>query len=225
MTGYILEIACFNLESAIIAEESGANRIELCENYEAGGISPSENLLKDVLHNTKIPVFAMVRPRAGDFCYASKEIELMKKQIHYFKKLNCAGFVFGVLTSDNKINFQVCGELINAADPVPCTFHRAFDEIADKDEALAGIINLGFKRILTSGGANTALEGGIEIARLTSLSKNKIIIVPGGGIRTSNIKEIAEVTKCSEFHSAAITNNSVIADANEIKLMRKFLNR
>lgn len=214
-----LEIACFNLESAIIAETNGASRIELCENYNEGGISPSESLIKTVLEKTNIPVFVMIRPRPGNFCYSENEIELMKKQILFCKTNNCDGVVFGILTPDKNINVSACTELVNLAKPLPSTFHRAFDEISDSETALENIITCGFKRILTSGGAITALDGKEKLQRLIEIADERIIIVPGGGIRSSNIAEITTITHASEFHSAAIIDHTDLANADEIQLL------
>lgn len=218
-----LEIACFNLASAIIAEANGAHRIELCEKYSEGGISPTMNLIKTTLEKTSIPVFVMIRPRSGDFCYTEKEIELMKNQIQFCKQNNCDGVVFGVLTADKKVNISICEELVKLALPLPSTFHRAFDEISDKEEALETIITSGFKRILTSGGAKNACDAKEKLQQLNAIAKNRIIIVPGGGIRSSNILEIAQTTNSFEFHSAALTNNTEMASAEEIQLLTKKL--
>lgn len=218
-----LEIACFNLESAITAEVHGAHRIELCENYNEGGVSPSEKLIKATLEKTSIPVFVMIRPRASDFCYSEKEIEVMKNQILFCKQNNCDGVVFGALTKDKKVNAIVCTELVKLAGPLASTFHRAFDEISDINEALENIIACGFKRILTSGGAKTAHEGEEKLKRLIEAANDRIIIVPAGGIRSSNIGEIAQVTNSTEFHSAAITDYTELANAAEIQLLTKKL--
>ena len=214
-----LEIACFNLESAIIAEANGAHRIELCENYNEGGITPSEKLIKTVLAATDLPVFVMIRPRPGDFCYSEKEIEQMKSQILLCKENNCDGVVFGILTPDKNINTIACAELVRMANPLPATFHRAFDEISDSEQALEKIIECGFKRILTSGGAKTAKEGKGKLKRLIEIANKRIIIVPGGGVRSSNIADIDAFTYATEFHSAAVIDNTDLADAIEIQLM------
>lgn len=218
-----LEIACFNLESALIAEANGAHRIELCENYTAGGVFPSEELIKTVLEKTSIQVFVMIRPRAGNFIYTDQEIEQMKNQIQFCKQTNCDGLVFGVLTADKKINVQACTELVKLAHPLPCTFHRAFDEVSDAEAALGQIITSGFKRILTSGGAKTALAGKEKIKHLMDLADDRIVLVPGGGIRSSNINALLENTKAEEFHSAALTEESELANAEEIQLLSKKL--
>lgn len=219
----LLEIACFNYPSVMAAERGGAARIELCENYEAGGITPSESLITKVREQTNIPVFVMIRPRPGNFCYNETEIEQMKKQILFCKQNNCDGFVFGVLTHDHKVNVEVCKDLVSLASPLPCTFHRAFDTIADFSEAVKQIIDCGFKRILSSGKSANALEGKDVLKQLNILSDNRIIIVAGGGIRSSNVLDIASSTQCTEFHSAAIITKTEFADEQEIQLLKKKL--
>lgn len=218
-----LEIACFNLQSAVIADISGADRIELCENYSVGGITPSFELLEEVLKIVSIPVFVMIRPREGNFIYNKNELELMKEQIEFCKTTKCSGLVFGILTEENKINASVCKELVELAKPLPCTFHRAFDDCSNMDEALEEIINCGFTRILTSGGAKSALEGIKNLVHLTSKASNRIIIVPGGGIRANNLESLVNITKTSEYHTAALIHGTDSADANLIQKMKRLL--
>ncbi len=212
-----LEIACFNFQSAIIANTGGANRIELCENYSEGGITPSTCLLSEVINSVNIPVFSMIRPRTGNFIYSETEVNLMKEQIEFSKSAGCAGVVFGVLTQDFKINKWICKQLVELAQPMECTFHRAFDEVTNIHEALEDAIECGFKRILTSGRAKTAIDGKDVLKELICFSNNRISIMPGGSIRAANIKTLVEFTGANEFHSAAITNTSTSADSSEIE--------
>lgn len=213
----ILEIACFNSASCVTAQKAGAHRIELCENYKAGGITPSEKLFLETKQNLQITIFVMIRPRQGDFNYTEAEFELMKKQIIFFKENKCAGFVFGILTSQNKVDTTRCKKLVELAKPLPCTFHRAFDEIENSESALEEIINCGFKRILTSGKQKTASQGADLISSLIKKAAGRIIIIPGGGVRSNNIAELCKKTGATEFHSAAILNSGEISDENEIK--------
>lgn len=213
----LLEIACFNLESALIAQKAGAHRIELCENYLEGGITPSEKLFLETKQSLQIEIFVMIRPRSGNFNYSDDDFSLMKKQIVFFKENKCDGFVFGILTSQNKIDTVRNKELVELAKPLPCTFHRAFDETENSESALQDVINCGFKRILTSGKQKTAIEGIDLISSLIKKASDRIIIIPGGGIRASNISVLKNNTGATEFHSAAILNSGEIADENEIK--------
>lgn len=221
----ILEIACFNLESVFIAQTSGADRIELCTNYPLGGITPSEELMLEVRNSAKIPVFVIIRPRGGNFVYSRQEIEEMKKSILFCKQHNMDGLVFGCLTKENKIDEHLCHELISLSNPLPVTFHRAIDTCLDPSEEIQKLVKHGFKRVLTSGGQNTAYEGKKNLRKLNSDHRNKITIMPGGGIRSENISEIMNESQCDEYHSAALINDSVVCDANEIKKMKTILNK
>jgi copper homeostasis protein len=217
----LLEIACFNFESAQIAQRAGANRVELCENYTEGGITPSPDLIQKVKKELFIPVFVMIRPRPGKFIYSEEEFRVMKQQVLFCKEQNCDGIVFGILTSDNEIDRRRCKELVGLAKPLPCTFHRAFDELDDVVEGLEQLISLGFSRILTSGKAKNAVQGSKILSELVEKSAGRITIIAGGGIRASNCKEIITNTGVKEVHSAAITDNSGIANEDEIRALLK----
>jgi copper homeostasis protein len=213
----LLEVACFNPESCLIAQKAGAKRIELCENYSEGGITPNEEIISRTRKELQIDLFIMIRPRKGDFIYSDLEIEEMRAQIEFCKEEKCDGVVFGILNEENKVDVEICKELVELAKPMQCTFHRAFDEIKNSEEALEAIIKCGFTRILTSGKHKTAQEGIEAIQQLIHKAKDRITIMPGGGIRSSTISELLNRTVATEFHSAAITDKSEIADASEIK--------
>lgn len=217
----LLEIACFNLESCLIAQKAGADRIELCENYKAGGITPSENIIQQARKNLQTDLFVMIRPREGNFIYSGFEFEQMKTQILICKQNNCNGIVFGILTAENTIDKNRCKELVELAKPMQSTFHRAFDEIENYEAALEVIIECGFSRILTSGKQKTALEGAALIKSLISKASNRLTILPGGGIRSSNISELVSKTQAKEYHSAAILNTGETADETEIRNILK----
>lgn len=224
MQRHFLEIACFNLESALIAQEAGADRVELCSDIQLGGISPEINMLKKTRMELSIPVFVMIRPRGGDFVYTAPEFESMKNSIGGFKKMDVNGFVFGILDAFGNVDKERNMELIRLAHPFPCTFHRAFDTIEDSFKALDEIIECGFKTLLTSGGTDTAINGIDKLSALITYAGERIIIMPGGGIRSSNIRKIMEGTNACFFHSAAITDNSEIADTKEIRSIKKIMN-
>ncbi len=217
----LLEIACFNLESCSIAQKAGAHRIELCENYSVGGITPSQNLILQARKTLQINLFVMIRPREGNFTYSDSEFEQMKSQIVFCKQNNCDGAVFGILTKENTVDKKRCKELVELAKPIPCTFHRAFDVIENSDQALEEIIDCGFSKILTSGRQKTVIQGIELIKNLITKAKGRIIIMPGGDIRSSNFSQILK-TGASEFHSAAILNESETANENEIRKMLSF---
>jgi copper homeostasis protein len=212
----LLEIACFNLQSCLIAQKAGAHRIELCENYKAGGVTPSETLITEARKNLQINLFVMIRPREGNFIYSDSEFEQIKLQINFCKQNKCNGIVFGILNSENKVDKVRCKELVELAKPMQCTFHRAFDEIQNSDDAMKDIISCGFLRILTSGKQKTAIEGIDLLNTLMQKAEGRIIIMPGGGIRSENISSLKEKLNTTEFHSAAIISGET-ADETEIK--------
>ncbi|XP_072883069.1 copper homeostasis protein cutC homolog isoform X2 [Hemitrygon akajei] len=178
--GILMEVCVDSVESAISAERGGASRIELCSSLVEGGVTPSIGLLQVVKQYVKIPVFAIVRPRGGDFLYTDSEIEVMKADIKMAKASGANGIVFGVLTEDGRVNCEVCLDLIAESRPLPVTFHRAFDMVHDPSTALECLISLGFDRVLTSGCDSTALEGLPTLKHLVEQAKQRIIVVAVG---------------------------------------------
>ena len=219
-----LEIACFNLESTLIAQENSADRVELCAEMNIGGITPSLELIKEAREKLNIDLYVMIRPRGGNFVYSEEEFETMKNQISEIKKLNINGFVFGILNSDNTINKDQNKELVELAKPFPCTFHRAFDAVVNPFEALEELIECGFQTILTSGNAPNVNEGINQLEMLVQKANNRINIMPGGSLRSSNIQEIKQKTKANFFHSSAITDETEIASPIEIQKLKSILN-
>jgi len=219
-----LEIACFNLESALIAQENGADRVELCAEMHLGGITPTVEIIKQTREKITIDLYVMIRPRGGNFVYSNAEFQQMKESLLAIKTLKVNGFVFGILNSDNSININQNRELVELAKPLPCTFHRAFDIIPNQIEALEEIIACGFQSILTSGDASNVKEGINQLQKLVELASNRISIMPGGGLRASNLKELLQKTKASFYHSSAITNVSETANPIEIKSLKNILN-
>jgi copper homeostasis protein len=215
----VLEIACFNLESCLIAQQAGAIRIELCSDYQVGGITPSKELIRELRKKITVDLFVMIRPRGGNFIYSENEFLQMQETILFCKEQKCEGVVFGILNENNEVDRERCSKLVSMAKPMQCTFHRAFDECSEPEKALNEISECGFYRILTSGGKGNAIENLSQFKQLIELSKNKITIMPGGGIRSQNILEIIQQTGAKEFHSAAIIDTTVIADEKEIEKM------
>jgi copper homeostasis protein len=234
-----LEIACFNIESAVIAQNAGADRIELCENYEAGGYSPSVQNIQQAREKIKIPLHVMIRPRPNDFDhpfvlsapdafnYPEMEIQWMIQYILLSRLHGVDGVVFGVLTAEKEIDVKICSRLIEVAcdrfknfkNSLSVTFHRAIDECRDIEKSIQLLIDLGVQRVLTSGGKKTALEGMNTIKKLQDRFGDKIIIMPGGSIRSSNIDKI-KTSGCIEFHSSAIVHNTGLADAEEVRKLK-----
>jgi copper homeostasis protein len=197
----LLEISVEALESALAAERGGADRIELCADLSLGGVTPGTDLMRTTRAQVRIPIFSMVRPRAGDFVYSTAEFAEMKRSVVGAKEAGMDGVVLGVLTKQRRVDVERTRELTELARPLPVTYHRAFDEITDLHQALEDIIQSGAKRILTSGGAKSALEGAATLAKLIEAAGERIAIVPGAGISSINIAEVARRTRAREFHS------------------------
>ncbi|MBN8640348.1 MAG: copper homeostasis protein CutC [Flavobacteriales bacterium] len=212
-----LEIACFNSDSALIAQQNGADRVELCDAIEVGGTSPTIEIVKQVRANLSIDLYVMIRPRGGSFVYSDVEFQLMKTTVLAFKELKVDGFVFGILDENNRIDKDKNKELVELAHPLPCTFHRAFDEVSDVFQSLEEVIDCGFTTLLTSGQAQNVVDGVAVLSELVKKANNRITIMPGGGLRSSNIELILKETNALFYHSSAITGDSVIPNATEIQ--------
>lgn len=223
LTELHLEIACFNAESAIIANIAGADRIELCRGLEFGGLTPEPEVVKLVSLKVNIPVFVMIRPRGGDFVYTKTEFEQMIMEISLLKAMGIQGFVFGILDKNNQVDILRNSELVEMAKPLPCSFHRAYDRTSDPHLALENVIACGFKTILTSGHQSDAVQGAEELKKLMELSKGKIEIMPGGGVRSENLPFLIKNTGARYYHSSALLRGESIADENEIKVLKDLL--
>lgn len=213
-----LEIAAFNLESALIAQQNGAGRIELCKDMEAGGLTPEADALALAKEQLFVPVFAMVRPRAGNFVYDDAAFAQMLQTVLAYKELGADGFVFGILTPDNKIDVARNKMLVAAAHPLPCTFHRAFDVVIEWRTALEQLIECGFSTVLTSGIATDVNSGIRNLKQMVAAAGHNIEIMPGGGLRADNLGQVMQETGASFFHSSAVLNGDT-ADGNEIQEM------
>ncbi len=185
----ILEICASNYQSAINAQNAGAQRIELCSELAIGGITPNYGLIKQTVRALSIPVFVLIRPRSGNFTYSDSEFETMKHNIQLCRELGCSGIVSGVLNEDNTIDVKRTEELIALAKPLPFTFHRAFDWTPNPSEAIKQLITIGADRVLTSGQASSAELGLSLLSNLKTQVEGKIVILPGGGINSGNIKQ------------------------------------
>lgn len=219
----MLEIACFNVESALIAANAGADRIELCANITTGGITPALSDFVTLKNKVTIPIYVMIRPRGGDFVYNEEERNQMIAAIALFKNANVDGFVFGALTQNNEIDIDLNKTLVSLAHPLPCTFHRAFDVTTNYTDSLEKVIACSFANILTSGSTTNALNGKAVLADLVIQAGNKINIICGGGIRATNLSEIKQYTNANYFHSAAIIDDSEVANGEEIKKLKRLM--
>jgi copper homeostasis protein len=198
---YLLEISVDGAEKAIAAERAGANRIELCAELSVGGLTPSRELLRSVREKVHIPVYSMIRPREGDFVYSAAEFTEMERSIGVATECGMDGVVLGILRKGFKMDVGRTRRLVDLARPLPVTFHRAFDECGDLQEALEQVIQTGAARILSSAGAKTALQGSAKLAELIAAARDRILILPGAGITHSNIAKVRERTGAIEFHS------------------------
>ena len=218
-----IEIACFNLESALIAQKAGADRVELCADMLVGGTTPIIETIQQARKHLTIDLYVMIRPRGGNFVCSEAEFEQMKLGIETIKKLGVNGFVFGILNKDKTINIEQNKALLELAKPFPCTFHRAFDEVLNVDKALEDVISCKFSTILTSGTFPNVMEGKEVLKQLVNQANSRIEIMPGGGLRSTNISELNEMVDANWYHSSAITDGSEIASPEEIVQLKKKL--
>ncbi len=200
---YILEIACFDIASAIKAAAAGADRIELCDNAAEGGTTPSYGTLKNAKESILIPVFPIIRPRGGDFLYSEEEYKTMLYDVQLCNDLGFEGVVLGLLNDRGMVDITRTAQLVKAAGNMQVTFHRAFDRTINPYHALEAAIYCGCKRILTSGQVPNAYDGKALIKELIEQAENRIIIMPGSGVRSHNIAELADYTRAAELHSSA----------------------
>jgi copper homeostasis protein len=198
----MIEICVDSVDSAVRAQNAGANRIELCSSLLEGGLTPPLSLVQMVCQSVKIPVHVMIRPRGGDFLYSDAEFQQMKMDIHHFLNTKVKGLVFGILCSDGAIDNDRCRELISISEPLQVTFHRAFDMTSDPFLALEEIIALGANTILTSGHRQIAEDGFELIQELVKRSGGRISIMAGGGVNASNVQLLHEAG-VRDFHFTA----------------------
>ncbi|WP_291913344.1 copper homeostasis protein CutC [Chitinophaga sp. CB10] len=202
-----LEICAGSVTSCIAAEKGGASRIELCDNLLEGGTTPSYGTIALAREKVKIDLYPIIRPRGGDFLYSDIEFETMKRDVALCKQLGCNGVVIGILTAEGKVDKARCKELVDLAWPMGVTFHRAFDMTDNPFEALEDIIAIGCERILTSGCRNTAMEGAELLKELVIRADDRIAIMAGSGVRSTNIATLVKTTGVTEFHTSAKAYN------------------
>ncbi|KQR70128.1 copper homeostasis protein CutC [Pedobacter sp. Leaf176] len=198
-----LEVCANGYESALNAQIGGAKRVELCDNLAEGGTTPGYGQIALSKKNLTIEIWPIIRPRGGDFLYSDFEFDLMKEDIKLCKSINCDGIVFGILKADGSIDKSRCAELIELAKPLPVAFHRAFDMSNNMEKALEDLIDLGIVRVLSSGGASSAIDGAEKLANLVRQADGRISIMPGAGVNESNIAKLIAKTGAKEFHASA----------------------
>ena len=198
-----IEVVVYNFESALKAQEGGADRIEVCDNPGEGGTTPSYGTIELVRQNVSLDVYVMIRPRGGDFFYSSYEYHSMKRDISQCQKLSVDGVVFGILNTNGTIDVKRCKELIVQARPLKVTCHRAFDMTRDPFEALEDCIEAGFDRILTAGQRSVAIDGAELIGDLVKKARGRIAIMAGSGVNEDTVEDVISKSKIMEIHCSS----------------------
>lgn len=200
MTNICVEVCVDSIESLHNALEGGAGRIELCSSLALGGITPTVGLIKYAVEQSSVPVYAMVRPRSGDFLYSADEVAMMADEIEFLRDQGVDGVVVGALTADAAIDSKAIACWKYSAGPMGMTFHRAFDWTADPERALETLIDLGCERVLSSGGQATAQVGMHYLRQWIQQTQRRLSIMPGSGITPHNVIEILQYTGACEVH-------------------------
>ena len=200
----LVEAAVETLDSALAAVRAGADRIELCDNLGEGGTTPDGGLVAAIVERIRLPVFVLIRPRAGDFVYSKSEFDVMIRDIELIRTMGIAGIVTGALNASGRVDVKRTRSLVKAAGGLPVTFHRAIDSATDLPVALDDAIKAGVSRVLTSGGAPTAREGVGVIAALVLQARERVSIIAGGGIREHNVRDVIARTGAPEVHGRLV---------------------
>ena len=199
----LLEVAANSVASALAAQAGGAGRVELCSALELGGLTPSHAQIAIVRERLSIPLYVLIRPRAGDFLYNDHEIETMRRDIETCAALGCNGVVLGALDAQGEVDQAVCRILMAAAGHLGVTFHRAFDMSRDPRQSLEAVIDLGCERVLTSGAQASASDGAVLIRALLAQAAGRVAVMPGAGINPGNIAALVKATGAHELHASA----------------------
>jgi copper homeostasis protein CutC len=198
----LIEAGVTRVEDAVSAQLSGAQRLELNSALILGGLTPSWGLIGETIRAVTIPLMVMIRPRGGGFCYSPSELDVMRRDIVAAATAGARGVVFGPITPSGEIDRVAVERFVRAAGNMECVFHRAFDFCTIPEAALEELINLGVTRVMTSGGGATALAGAARIAAYISQAQGRIEILPAGGIRSGNVRELAMATQCNQVHAS-----------------------
>jgi copper homeostasis protein len=203
----VLEICVESVDYAVAAERGGAHRIELCTDLSCGGITPSAALMQTVRRRVRVPIHVLIRPRAGDFRYSDHEFEIMRRDILAAKQFGMDGVALGILQENARVDIGRTRAVVELAQPLSVTFHRAFDASHNLEMSLEEVIQTGASRILTSAGQPCAMDGLQTLARLVQAAKERILIMLCGGIDSDNVLHIVRTTLAQEIHSSAGTSN------------------
>jgi len=221
---FVLEICVESVDRAIAAERGGADRIELCSDLSSGGVTPSAGLMKVARSQVDLPIFVLIRPRGGEFVYSKREFETMSEDIETAKQLGMDGIVLGLLNAEGQVEVGRTRKLVELANPLPVTFHHAFDAAPDLQRSLTAVMKTGAKRILTSGGKPRATDNLSGLAHLVAAAGDRISIMPGGGINARNVTRISRHTLAREIHTSLGTSLQSLgsdADRDGLKAFEK----
>ncbi|MGB6831177.1 MAG: copper homeostasis protein CutC [Terracidiphilus sp.] len=207
MTSFFFELCAESVAAAFAAESGGADRIELCSRLSEGGTTPAAELMAASARAISIPIYVLIRPRAGDFVFTAHEFDLMRKQIDEAKAAGASGVALGVLLPDRLVDLKRTRALVEYAHPLETTFHRAFDETPDLADALEHVIETGASGLLTSGGAAKVLQGADRIGRLQQQAGGRIQIIAGGGLRLASLVEVVRRSGAYSLHGSLTNSN------------------
>lgn len=215
----VLEVCCGDYESALAAAAGGAQRVELCAALTTDGLTPSAGLIAAVRRIPNLRLHVLLRPREGDFVYTDAEFEIMRDDILMAKQLGADGVVIGALTAEGDIDVERCKKLVEAAEGMQVTFHRAFDQCRHPQEALEQIIAMGCTRLLTSGQASSAQAGIPLLKQLVEQAGSRLILLPGAGVNQHNARTILDSTGAQEIHGSlrSMQGNRLITDSNIVR--------
>lgn len=208
MRKILLEICCGSLDDALGAERGGADRVELCSALFLGGLTPSLGTVIEAKARLEIPIIAMVRPRGAGFCYTEAELAIMERDTALAVEHGADGIVFGILNQDGTIDEERCKRIRRLIGERQAVFHRAFDVTPDPFRALDQLVELGITRVLTSGQEDSVPEGAPLIRRLIDYARDRIEVMPGGGIKLHNLQQVVESTGSKQVHLTAFTTQS-----------------
>ena len=203
MSNAILEVCAFHIQSCIIAERAGAKRVELCDNPVEGGTTPSYGTIASAREKMSIDLYPIIRPRAGNYFYSNEEFEIILRDIDICKTLQCNGISVGIQQVNGEIDVERFKRIIDRAWPLGVTSNRVIDAAPDPYNALEALISVGCERVLTSGQRSAAPDAADTLKKLVDQSGGRIIIMPGAGVKSSNIRQLMEATGATEFHSSA----------------------
>lgn len=203
MSARILEVCAFNIQSSLVAERAGAVRVELCDNPVEGGTTPSYGTIKQVREKISIDLYPIIRPRSGNYHYNEDEYAIIKKDIEACRELGCNGISVGTQTINAEIDKEWLKRIVEWAGPMGVTCNRAFDGTPDPFKALEDLIECGCERVLTSGQKSAAPDAGELLGKLVKQAGDRIIIMPGAGVKSINLKKLIEESDARQFHSSA----------------------